>query len=146
MYSPVHETSTNAYFGFNQAFCKGGGNKTESVPKSANVNCSLFAISLTRLFNLQISDGQGDERSESPYESADETQTEVSISSKKSERGAGTKKEYVCQVRDGSWASKPCFRGVPEKVFLNVKMTILSQKQVYCVCLRCLLVMRVLCQ
>ncbi|KAK4818772.1 hypothetical protein QYF61_019118 [Mycteria americana] len=50
------------------------------------------------MFNLQISDGQGDERSESPYESADETQTEVSISSKKSERGAGTKKEYVCQL------------------------------------------------
>ncbi|KAI1238133.1 hypothetical protein IHE44_0012848, partial [Lamprotornis superbus] len=47
---------------------------------------------------MQISDGQGDERSESPYESADETQTEVSISSKKSERGAGTKKEYVCQL------------------------------------------------
>uniref|UniRef100_A0A8B9U927 Histone-lysine N-methyltransferase NSD2 n=1 Tax=Anas zonorhyncha TaxID=75864 RepID=A0A8B9U927_9AVES len=48
--------------------------------------------------NRKISDGQGDERSESPYESADETQTEVSISSKKSERGAGTKKEYVCQL------------------------------------------------
>ncbi|POI27535.1 hypothetical protein CIB84_008715, partial [Bambusicola thoracicus] len=44
-----------------------------------------------------IFDGPGDERSESPYESADETQTEVSISSKKSERGTGTKKEYVCQ-------------------------------------------------
>lgn len=85
------------------------------MPKSANLNCSLFVISLTRLFNLQISDGQGDERSESPYESADETQTEVSISSKKSERGAGTKKEYVCQVRDGGWGSEPCVRGVPRK-------------------------------
>lgn len=74
-------------------------------------------ISLTRLFNLQISDGQGDERSESPYESADETQTEVSISSKKSERGAGTKKEYVCQV-------SRVFGGFLEKVFLNMKMTI----------------------
>lgn len=67
------------------------------------------------MFNLQISDGQGDERSESPYESADETQTEVSISSKKSERGAGTKKEYVCQVRDVSWGSKPCFLRFPSK-------------------------------
>lgn len=45
----------------------------------------LWLLSLTPVFNLQISDGQGDERSESPYESADETQTEVSISSKKSE-------------------------------------------------------------
>lgn len=67
----------------------------------------LCLLSLTPVFNLQISDGQGDERSESPYESADETQTEVSISSKKSERGAGTKKEYVCQVRDISWAVFP---------------------------------------
>ena len=67
------------------------------------------------MFNLQISDGQGDERSESPYESADETQTEVSISSKKSERGAGTKKEYVCQVRDVSWGSEPCFLSFPRK-------------------------------
>lgn len=67
------------------------------------------------MFNLQISDGQGDERSESPYESADETQTEVSISSKKSERGAGTKKEYVCQVRDVSWGSEPCFLRFPSK-------------------------------
>lgn len=61
------------------------------------------------VFNLQIFDGPGDERSESPYESADETQTEVSISSKKSERGTGTKKEYVCQVRDGSWAGSCAF-------------------------------------
>lgn len=91
------------------------------MPKSASLNCNVFAsitsdavqnchlclLSLTPVFNLQISDGQGDERSESPYESADETQTEVSISSKKSERGAGTKKEYVCQVRDISWAVFP---------------------------------------
>lgn len=67
------------------------------------------------MFNLQISDGQGDERSESPYESADETQTEVSISSKKSERGAGTKKEYVCQVRAVSWGSEPCLLRVPRR-------------------------------
>ncbi|KAJ7397358.1 Histone-lysine N-methyltransferase NSD2 [Pitangus sulphuratus] len=57
-----------------------------------------------------ISDGQGDERSESPYESADETQTEVSISSKKSERGAGTKKEYVCQ---DVLLDKVCILGEP---------------------------------
>lgn len=97
------------------------------------------------MFNLQISDGQGDERSESPYESADETQTEVSISSKKSERGAGTKKEYVCQVRDVSWGSDVSW-GFLEKAFLNMKMTVSGQKQVYGVCLRCLLAMRVPCQ
>lgn len=75
-----------------------------SISSDAVQTNHLCLLSLTLLFNLQISDGQGDERSESPYESADETQTEVSISSKKSERGAGTKKEYVCQVRDVSWA------------------------------------------
>lgn len=99
----------------------------------------LWLLSLTPVFNLQISDGQGDERSESPYESADETQTEVSISSKKSERGAGTKKEYVCQVRDVSWAVSRAFL---EKVLLNMKMTILGQKQVYHGSLRCLFAMR----
>lgn len=46
----------------------------------------------------QVSDGAGDEPSESPYESADETQTEVSVSSKKSERGLTARKEHVCQV------------------------------------------------
>ena len=39
----------------------------------------------------------------------------MSISSKKSERGAGTKKEYVCQVRDVSWGSEPCFLRFPRK-------------------------------
>ena len=48
---------------------------------------------------LQVSDGPGDEPLESPYESADETQTEVSVSSKRSERGAAAKKEHLCQVR-----------------------------------------------
>ncbi|XP_063475728.1 histone-lysine N-methyltransferase NSD2 isoform X5 [Symphalangus syndactylus] len=46
----------------------------------------------------KVSDSLGDEPSESPYESADETQTEVSVSSKKSERGVTAKKEYVCQL------------------------------------------------
>ncbi|XP_039694230.1 histone-lysine N-methyltransferase NSD2 isoform X1 [Pteropus medius] len=46
----------------------------------------------------EVSDGPGDEPLESPYESADETQTEVSISSKKSERGVAAKKEHVCQL------------------------------------------------
>lgn len=47
----------------------------------------------------QASDGPGDEPLESPCESADEAQTEVSVSSRKSERGAAAKKEHVCQVR-----------------------------------------------
>ncbi|XP_039087976.1 histone-lysine N-methyltransferase NSD2 isoform X1 [Hyaena hyaena] len=46
----------------------------------------------------EVSDGPGDEPAESPYESADEAQTEVSVSSKKSERGVAAKKEYVCQL------------------------------------------------
>ncbi|KAG8508631.1 LOW QUALITY PROTEIN: Histone-lysine N-methyltransferase NSD2 [Galemys pyrenaicus] len=46
----------------------------------------------------EVSDGPGDEPPESPYESADETQTEVSVSSKRSERGGAAKKEYVCQL------------------------------------------------
>lgn len=40
-------------------------------------------------------------------------------------------------------AASHVFWGFLEEVFLNMKMTILGQKQVYHVCLRCLLVMRV---
>lgn len=53
----------------------------------------------------QASDGPGDEPLESPCESADEAQTEVSVSSRKSERGAAAKKEHVCQVRAARGAS-----------------------------------------
>ncbi|XP_035754537.1 histone-lysine N-methyltransferase NSD2 isoform X2 [Egretta garzetta] len=69
-----------------------------SAAESSTLAFSKSSSPSASLTENEISDGQGDERSESPYESADETQTEVSISSKKSERGAGTKKEYVCQV------------------------------------------------
>ncbi|XP_078534736.1 histone-lysine N-methyltransferase NSD2 [Lissotriton helveticus] len=40
----------------------------------------------------------GDERSESPCESADETHTEISVLCKKPEKILSSKKEYVCQV------------------------------------------------
>lgn len=53
---------------------------------------------------------------ESPYESADETQTEVSVSSKKSERGVTAKKEYVCQVR-GRWSFDLSLDLVPGHTF-----------------------------
>lgn len=53
---------------------------------------------------------------ESPYESADETQTEVSVSSKKSERGVTAKKEYVCQVR-GRRSFNLSFGPVPGHIF-----------------------------
>ncbi|XP_054057888.1 histone-lysine N-methyltransferase NSD2 isoform X3 [Rissa tridactyla] len=86
-----------------------------SAAESSTLAFSKSSSPSASLTENEISDGQGDERSESPYESADETQTEVSISSKKSERGAGTKKEYVCQVRDVSWGSEPCFLRVPRK-------------------------------
>ncbi|XP_065491002.1 histone-lysine N-methyltransferase NSD2 isoform X6 [Caloenas nicobarica] len=69
-----------------------------SAAESSTLAFSKSSSPSASLTENEISDGQGDERSESPYESADETQTEVSISSKKSERGAGTKKEYVCQI------------------------------------------------
>nr|XP_033806821.1 histone-lysine N-methyltransferase NSD2 [Geotrypetes seraphini]XP_033806831.1 histone-lysine N-methyltransferase NSD2 [Geotrypetes seraphini]XP_033806839.1 histone-lysine N-methyltransferase NSD2 [Geotrypetes seraphini]XP_033806849.1 histone-lysine N-methyltransferase NSD2 [Geotrypetes seraphini]XP_033806859.1 histone-lysine N-methyltransferase NSD2 [Geotrypetes seraphini]XP_033806868.1 histone-lysine N-methyltransferase NSD2 [Geotrypetes seraphini] len=46
----------------------------------------------------EISDGQADERSESPYESADETHTELSISYKTNRYERAAKKEYVCQL------------------------------------------------
>ncbi|XP_010086447.1 PREDICTED: histone-lysine N-methyltransferase NSD2 [Pterocles gutturalis] len=69
-----------------------------SAAESSTLAFSKSSSPSASLTENEISDGQGDERSESPYESADETQTEVSISSKKSERGAGTKKEYVCQL------------------------------------------------
>ncbi|KAH0624412.1 hypothetical protein JD844_031822 [Phrynosoma platyrhinos] len=52
------------------------------------------SVSLTE---HEISDSQGDERSESPFESADEALAEMS-QSKKSDRGAAARKEYVCQV------------------------------------------------
>ncbi|XP_009956821.1 PREDICTED: histone-lysine N-methyltransferase NSD2-like, partial [Leptosomus discolor] len=69
-----------------------------SAAESSTLAFSKSSSPSASLTENEIFDGQGDERSESPYESADETQTEVSISSKKSERGAGTKKEYVCQL------------------------------------------------
>lgn len=57
---------------------------------------------------FQVSDGPGDERSESAYESADEGLGEASQLSKKSERGAAARKEYVCQVRkEGACQASP---------------------------------------
>ncbi|CAM4663654.1 histone-lysine N-methyltransferase NSD2 isoform X1 [Lepidochelys kempii] len=69
-----------------------------SAAESSTLGFSKSSSPSASLTENEISDGQGDERSESPYESADETQTEASISSKKSERGAAAKKEYVCQL------------------------------------------------
>ncbi|XP_050803309.1 histone-lysine N-methyltransferase NSD2 isoform X2 [Gopherus flavomarginatus] len=69
-----------------------------SAAESSTLAFSKSSSPSASLTENEISDGQGDERSESPYESADETQTEASISSKKSERGAAAKKEYVCQL------------------------------------------------
>ncbi|XP_032042262.1 histone-lysine N-methyltransferase NSD2 isoform X3 [Aythya fuligula] len=86
-----------------------------SAAESSTLAFSKSSSPSASLTENEISDGQGDERSESPYESADETQTEVSISSKKSERGAGTKKEYVCQVRDVSWGRELWFLRFPRK-------------------------------
>ncbi|XP_042841068.1 histone-lysine N-methyltransferase NSD2 isoform X1 [Panthera tigris] len=68
---------------------------------SAAASCAPFSKSSSPSASLtenEVSDGPGDEPAESPYESADETQTEASVSSKKSERGVAAKKEYVCQL------------------------------------------------
>ncbi|CAK6433357.1 unnamed protein product [Pipistrellus nathusii] len=56
----------------------------------------------------EVSDGMGDEPSESPDESADEAQTEVSVSSKKLERGLTAKKEHVCQLCEKPGRLLPC--------------------------------------
>uniref|UniRef100_F7BG24 Histone-lysine N-methyltransferase NSD2 n=1 Tax=Ornithorhynchus anatinus TaxID=9258 RepID=F7BG24_ORNAN len=69
-----------------------------SAAESSTLAYSKSSSPSASLTENEISDGQGDEPSESPYESADETQTEASVSSKKSERGAAAKKEYVCQL------------------------------------------------
>ncbi|XP_074128657.1 histone-lysine N-methyltransferase NSD2 isoform X1 [Sminthopsis crassicaudata] len=73
-----------------------------SAAESSTLGFSKSSSPSTSLTENEISDGQGDEPSESPYESADETQTEISISSKKSERGSTAKKEYVCQLCEKS--------------------------------------------
>ncbi|KAG8453397.1 hypothetical protein GDO86_000139 [Hymenochirus boettgeri] len=72
--------------------------------KKRNRNSAVDSISLTvikssspvSLTENEVSDCHGDERSESTSESADESQTEISLS-RKSEKGA-IKKELVCQL------------------------------------------------
>ncbi|XP_036618945.1 LOW QUALITY PROTEIN: histone-lysine N-methyltransferase NSD2 [Trichosurus vulpecula] len=79
-----------------------------SAAESSTLAFSKSSSPSTSLTENEISDGQGDEPSESPYESADETQTEISISSKKSERGTTAKKEYVCQLCEKSGSLLLC--------------------------------------
>ncbi|KAM5158563.1 histone-lysine N-methyltransferase NSD2 isoform 2-T3 [Callospermophilus lateralis] len=69
-----------------------------SAAASAALGFSKSSSPSASLTENEVSDSLVDEPSESPYESADETQTEVSISSKRSERGMTAKKEYVCQL------------------------------------------------
>uniref|UniRef100_H3AR77 Histone-lysine N-methyltransferase NSD2 n=1 Tax=Latimeria chalumnae TaxID=7897 RepID=H3AR77_LATCH len=72
-------------------------NRSSAAESPAPSKSSSPSNTLTE--NETPSEGHGDERSDSPYESADETQTEVSVSSKKSERGAAAaKREFVCQI------------------------------------------------
>ncbi|KAM8938870.1 histone-lysine N-methyltransferase NSD2 isoform 2-T2 [Pelodytes ibericus] len=61
------------------------------------VTHAVTKISPVSLQEHEVSDSQGDERSESTSESADECHTDVSILCKKSEKGA-PRKELVCQV------------------------------------------------
>uniref|UniRef100_A0A6J0ULI6 Histone-lysine N-methyltransferase NSD2 isoform X1 n=1 Tax=Pogona vitticeps TaxID=103695 RepID=A0A6J0ULI6_9SAUR len=69
-----------------------------SAAESSHLAYSKSSSPSASLTENEISDGQGDERSESPYESADEALAEVSQSSKKSDRGTAVRKEYVCQL------------------------------------------------
>ncbi|XP_047423426.1 histone-lysine N-methyltransferase NSD2 isoform X1 [Sciurus carolinensis] len=69
-----------------------------SAAASAALGFSKSSSPSASLTENEVSDSLVDEPSESPYESADETQTEVSVSSKRSERGITAKKEHVCQL------------------------------------------------
>ncbi|XP_067323033.1 histone-lysine N-methyltransferase NSD2 [Anolis sagrei] len=68
-----------------------------SAAESSHLGYSKSSSPSASLTENEISDSLGDERSESPYESADEALAEIS-QSKKSDRGAAAKKEYVCQI------------------------------------------------
>ncbi|XP_061485788.1 histone-lysine N-methyltransferase NSD2 isoform X2 [Rhineura floridana] len=69
-----------------------------SAAESSHLAYSKSSSPSASLTENEISDGQGDERSESPYESTDEGLGEASLSSKKSDRGGAARKEYVCQL------------------------------------------------
>ncbi|XP_053243713.1 histone-lysine N-methyltransferase NSD2 [Podarcis raffonei] len=69
-----------------------------SAAESSDLAYSKTSSPSASLTENEISDSQGDERSESPYESADEGLAEASLSYKKSDRGGATRKEYVCQL------------------------------------------------
>ncbi|XP_042313013.1 histone-lysine N-methyltransferase NSD2 isoform X3 [Sceloporus undulatus] len=68
-----------------------------SAEESSHLAYSKSSSPSTSLTENEISDSQGDERSESPFESADEALAEMS-QSKKTDRGAAARKEYVCQI------------------------------------------------
>ncbi|XP_048358625.1 histone-lysine N-methyltransferase NSD2 isoform X2 [Sphaerodactylus townsendi] len=73
--------------------------RTKELPEEFEVHeAPRKRLRMDKKNNLKISDGQGDERPESPYESADEVQAELSLLSKKADRGAAPRKEYVCQL------------------------------------------------
>uniref|UniRef100_A0A670ZSH4 Histone-lysine N-methyltransferase NSD2 n=1 Tax=Pseudonaja textilis TaxID=8673 RepID=A0A670ZSH4_PSETE len=72
--------------------------KRNRASDSSQLPYSKSSSPSASLTENEISDGLGDERSESPYESADEGLGEVSQLSKKADRGATARKEYLCQV------------------------------------------------
>ncbi|NXY91422.1 NSD2 methyltransferase, partial [Alcedo cyanopectus] len=96
--SKVTETSSSQK---NQSATKNLSDACKPLKKRNRASAaepSALAFSKSSSPSASLTENEMDERSESPCESADETQTELSTSSKKSERGAGTKKEYVCQL------------------------------------------------
>ncbi|XP_060542463.1 histone-lysine N-methyltransferase NSD2 [Pantherophis guttatus] len=94
----VTETSQKKQSGLSDA-CKPLKKRNRaSGPESSHLPYSKSSSPSASLTENEISDGPGDERSESPYESTDEGLGEVSQLSKKSDRGATARKESVCQV------------------------------------------------
>uniref|UniRef100_A0A670ZSL4 Histone-lysine N-methyltransferase NSD2 n=1 Tax=Pseudonaja textilis TaxID=8673 RepID=A0A670ZSL4_PSETE len=92
----VTETSQKKQPGLSDA-CK-PLKKRNRASDSSQLPYSKSSSPSASLTENEISDGLGDERSESPYESADEGLGEVSQLSKKADRGATARKEYLCQV------------------------------------------------
>ncbi|XP_030046966.1 histone-lysine N-methyltransferase NSD2 [Microcaecilia unicolor] len=69
-----------------------------SAASSSNLVLNKSSSPTASLTENEISDGQADERSESPYESADEAHTELLISYKTHRYERAVKKECVCQL------------------------------------------------
>ncbi|KAM4809652.1 histone-lysine N-methyltransferase NSD2 [Rhinophrynus dorsalis] len=76
--------------------CKPLKKRNRNSVMGSSLHSASKSSSPVSLTENEVSDSQADERSESPCESADESHAELSILSKKCERGP--RKEFVCQL------------------------------------------------